>query len=183
MQENNEIKVDLNAEISPDEVAKTEEMLTENEQNDLSSEQQEKNNSQIEDLQNSLVRLKADFDNYKRRTQMEREQLATFVTADVVAKILPVLDSFKRAHVSLPSSTEPSVVTGLEMILKQFEQAFTDIGVEKISTEGKFNPELHEAMMRGENPELEDGSIEMVFEEGYIYKGKVVRHSKVKVIG
>ena len=69
------------------------------------------------------------------------------------------------------------------MILKQFEQAFADIGVEKISTEGKFNPELHEAMMRGENPELEDGSIEMVFEEGYIYKGKVVRHSKVKVIG
>ena len=113
MQENNEIKVDLNAEISPEDSAKAEEVLTENEQNDISSEQQEKNNSQIEDLQNSLVRLKADFDNYKRRTQMEREQLATFVTSDVVAKILPVLDSFKRAHVSLPSSTEPSVVTGL----------------------------------------------------------------------
>ena len=115
--------------------------------------------------------------------EVNAEIITAVNTADVISKILPVLDSFKRAQDSLPNTVDENIKTGLDMILKQFEQAFTNIGVEKIVTEGKFDPELHEAMMRGDNPDLEEGSIEMVFEEGYRYKNKVVRHSKVKVVG
>ena len=183
MQEKNDIKENIaNTEIS-------EEIIADSEMNETTTEEQnlsfalDEDNSKVEELQNSIMRLKADFDNYTRITQEEREQLATFVTADVISKILPVLDSFKRAQDSLPNTVDENIKTGLDMILKQFEQAFTNIGVEKIVTEGKFDPELHEAMMRGDNPDLEEGSIEMVFEEGYRYKNKVVRHSKVKVVG
>ena len=180
MQENTNKKVDLNVEDLPENIFVDKEINSEAENTQVENNME---SAQVEELQNSILRLKADFDNYKRRTQAEREQFSIFVTAEVVNKILPVLDSFKRAQASLPATVEESVRTGLDNILKQFEQAFANIGVEKISTTEKFNPELHEAMMRGENSELETGSIEMVFEEGYVYKGKVVRHSKVKVVG
>lgn len=138
--------------------------------------------AKIEDLQTSLLRMKADFDNFKRRTQEERSQLSTFVTVDVISKILPVLDSMERAQTSMAASFDESTMTGFDMIVKQFEQALAGIGVEKIKAQGeKFNPEIHEAVMRGDNPDLPEDTVEMVFEDGYTCKGKVVRYSKVKV--
>ena len=138
--------------------------------------------AKIEDLQASLLRMKADFDNYKRRTQEERTQLSVFVTADVVGKILPTLDSLQRAQTSMVDKFDEATITGFEKIVKQFEQSLTDIGVEKIKAQGeKFNPEVHEAVMRGENPDMPEETIDMVFEEGYTCKGRVVRYSKVKV--
>lgn len=69
------------------------------------------------------------------------------------------------------------------MIRRQFEQTFKELGVEEIKADGaKFDPELHEAVMRGQNPDLEDDAVEMVFEKGYKLRDKVIRHSKVKVI-
>lgn len=139
--------------------------------------------AKIEDLQAGLLRMKADFDNFKRRTLEERSQLSLFVTADVIGKILPTLDSLERAQTSMADKLDAATLTGLEMIVKQFEQALAGIGVEKIKAQGeKFNPEIHEAVMRGENPDLPAETIEMVFEEGYTCKGKVVRYSKVKVV-
>lgn len=140
------------------------------------------NDAKVEELQASLLRMKADFDNFKRRTQEERTQLSLFVTADVIGKILPVLDSLQRAQTSMAATSDEATLTGLDMIVKQFEQALAGIGVEQIKALGeKFNPEVHEAVMRGENPDLPEETIEMVFEEGYICKGKVIRYSKVKV--
>ena len=114
----------------------------------------------------------------------EREQLSTFVTADVVGKFLKVLDNFERAEQSVKTTNDMSaIVAGMEKIKRQFEQAFKELEVEEIPAEGqKFNPELHEAVMRGQNPDLEDESIEQVFEKGYRLRNKIIRHSKVKVI-
>lgn len=138
--------------------------------------------TKIEDLQAGLLRMKADFDNFKRRTQEERTQLSVFVTTDVVSKILPTLDSLQRAQTSVSNNLDEATLAGLELIVKQFEQALAGIGVEKIKALGeKFNPEIHEAVMRGENPELPAETVEIVFEEGYTCKGRVVRYSKVKV--
>ena len=140
--------------------------------------------AKIEELQNRLLRLQADFDNFRRRNASEREQLSSFVTAEVVAKFLSVLDNFVRAEKSVANAQDVSgVAEGMEKIRRQFEQVFKSLEVEEIAAEGvKFDPTLHEAVMRGQNPELEDDTIEQVFEKGYKLRNRVIRHSKVKVV-
>lgn len=161
-----------NAENAQPEEAKPEEPL------------KDEKDAKIEELQNRLMRLQADFENFRRRNAAEREQLSTFVTADVVGKFLKVLDNFERAEQSVKTTNDMfAIVAGMEKIKRQFEQAFKELEVEEIPAEGqKFNPELHEAVMRGQNPDLEDESIEQVFEKGYRLRNKIIRHSKVKVI-
>ena len=137
----------------------------------------------IEELTNRLLRLQADFENFRRRTASEKEQLSTFVTAGVVGKFLKVLDNFERAEASAAKATDmEGVITGMQMIRRQFEAAFSELKVEEIPAQDqKFDPQLHEAVMRGHNPELEDEIIDMVFEKGYKLGDKVIRHSKVRV--
>ena len=138
----------------------------------------------ITELNNRLMRLQADFDNFRRRTQGEKEQLSSFVTAGVVGKFLKVLDNFERAEASAEKTSDfESLLTGLKQIRRQFEDAFKELGVEEIvAQDAKFDPNLHEAVMRGQNPEMEDETIDMVFEKGYKLKDRVIRHSKVRVI-
>ena len=137
----------------------------------------------IEELTNRLLRLQADFENFRRRTASEKEQLSTFVTAGVVGKFLKVLDNFERAEASAAKATDmEGVITGMQMIRRQFEAAFSELKVEEIPAQDqKFDPQFHEAVMRGHNPELEDEIIDMVFEKGYKLGDKVIRHSKVRV--
>lgn len=137
----------------------------------------------IEELTNRLLRLQADFENFRRRTASEKEQLSTFVTAGVVGKFIKVLDNFERAEASAAKATDmEGVITGMQMIRRQFEAAFSELKVEEIPAQDqKFDPQFHEAVMRGHNPELEDEIIDMVFEKGYKLGDKVIRHSKVRV--
>ena len=137
----------------------------------------------IEELTNRLLRLQADFENFRRRTASEKEQLSTFVTAGVVGKFLKVLDNFERAEASAAKATDmEGVITGMQMIRRQFEATFSELKVEEIPAQDqKFDPQFHEAVMRGHNPELEDEIIDMVFEKGYKLGDKVIRHSKVRV--
>ncbi|WP_298565165.1 nucleotide exchange factor GrpE [uncultured Phascolarctobacterium sp.] len=146
--------------------------------------EQDEKDAKIEELQNRVLRLQADFDNFRRRNTSEREQLATFVTADVVGKFLKVLDNFERAEAAAQKSDDAAgIYSGIEMIRRQFEQTFKDLGVEEIKAQGeKFDPELHEAVMRGQNPDMDEDIVEMVLEKGYKLRDKVIRHSKVKVI-
>lgn len=138
---------------------------------------------EAEDFKTQLLRMRADFDNFKRRVQGEREQLASFVTVEILQKMLPVLDNFHRAESSFASADIDQLRTGIELVKRQMIQSLEDIGLEKIpALHEKFDAELHEAVMSAANLELEDGTIEAVFEEGYTVKGKVVRHSKVKVV-
>ncbi len=139
---------------------------------------------QIAELQNRLLRLQADFDNFRRRTAGEKEQLSSFVTVGVVGKFLKVLDNFERAETSFAQKPElDSMLTGLKQIRRQFDEVFKELGVTEIEAQDKkFDPTLHEAVMRGENPDMEDETIDMVFEKGYKLNDKVIRHSKVRVI-
>lgn len=144
----------------------------------------EEKNQKIEELQTRLLRLQADFDNFRRRTAKEQSELASFVTADVVKKFIGVVDSFERAEASMEKADNvESMKVGLDMIKRQLTQCLKDLSVEEIEAQGiKFDPVFHEAVMRGNNPELEDETIEAVFEKGYKLHDKVIRHSKVKVI-
>lgn len=139
---------------------------------------------QIAELQNRLLRLQADFDNFRRRTAGEKEQLSSFVTVGVVGKFLKVLDNFERAETSFAQKPElDSMLTGLKQIRRQFDEVFKELGVTEIEAQDKkFDPALHEAVMRGQNPDMEDETIDMVFEKGYKLNEKVIRHSKVRVI-
>lgn len=139
---------------------------------------------QIAELQNRLLRLQADFDNFRRRTVGEKEQLSSFVTVGVVGKFLKVLDNFERAETSFAQKPElDSMLTGLKQIRRQFDEVFKELGVTEIEAQDKkFDPTLHEAVMRGQNPDMEDETIDMVFEKGYKLNDKVIRHSKVRVI-
>ncbi len=138
----------------------------------------------ITELNNRLMRLQADFDNFRRRTQGEKEQLSGFVTAGVVGKFLKVLDNFERAEASAEKTADSeSLLTGMKQIRRQFEEVFKELGVEEIvAQDAKFDPNLHEAVMRGQNPDMEDETIDMVFEKGYKLHDRVIRHSKVRVI-
>ena len=138
----------------------------------------------IIELNNRLMRLQADFDNFRRRTQGEKEQLSGFVTAGVVGKFLKVLDNFERAEASAEKTADlESLLTGMKQIRRQFEEVFKELGVEEIvAQDAKFDPNLHEAVMRGQNPDMEDEIIDMVFEKGYKLHDRVIRHSKVRVI-
>lgn len=138
----------------------------------------------ITELNNRLMRLQADFDNFRRRTQGEKEQLSGFVTAGVVGKFLKVLDNFERAEASAEKTADlESLLTGMKQIRRQFEEVFKELGVEEIvAQDAKFDPNMHEAVMRGQNPDMEDETIDMVFEKGYKLHDRVIRHSKVRVI-
>ena len=139
---------------------------------------------EVTETKNRLLRLQADFDNFRRRNATEREELATYVTISVVNKFLQILDNFERAEAAAENATDvQSVVDGRAGIQKQFVKTLEDLGVKEIPAQGeKFNPNFHEAVMRGNNPEMEDETIDMVFEKGYQLHDKVVRHSKVRVI-
>lgn len=139
---------------------------------------------QLAALNARLLRLQADFDNYRRRTKGEKEQLGSYVTAQVVGKFLKVLDNFERAEASAVKQPEPeSLLRGLSQIRRQFEVALKELGVAEIAALGqKFDPNIHEAVLRGQNPEVADETIDLVLEKGYQLGDKVIRHSKVRVI-
>lgn len=143
--------------------------------------QQEK---QIAELQNRLLRLQADFDNFRKRNNEERERLGRYVTGQVAREFLKVLDNFERAEASLEASKDGDALKkGMEMIHKQFEKALQTLHIEEIPAEGKpFDPQIHEAVMQGSNPDLPDESIDLVLEKGYKIGDDVIRHSKVRVI-
>lgn len=122
------------------------------------------------------LRLMAEYDNFKKRTQKEKIEIYTSAAADVVEAILPVVDATFRA-VEIESESE-----GLNLIKKQLIDALKSIGVEEIAAVGeKFDPELHNAVMHIDDETIDNNTVVEEFAKGYKYKNKVIRHSMVKV--
>lgn len=169
------------AEAKADEAKEQEKPTEEPDPRDAKIAEQEK---KIEELQNRLLRLQADFDNFRRRNNEERERLGRFVTASVAREFLKVLDNFERAEESMKATQDAQAVqTGMEKIHKQFEKALTTLKIEEIPAQGKpFDPNIHEAVMQGSNPDLPDESIDLVLEKGYRIGDDIIRHSKVRVV-
>lgn len=133
-------------------------------------------------LNEALLRERADAENVRRRAEDERIKLAGYYKASVIKELLPIIDNFERALKAVPKDLEKnSYVKGVEGIVKQFEQTLAKIGVERIKTVGEhFDPELHEAVTMEEG----DGEHEIVSEElqsGYKIGDTVVRHAMVRV--
>lgn len=129
-----------------------------------------------------MLRLRADFDNFRRRSAKEREELAAVVTQGILTDMLPLLDNFERALLAEGSDLD-SFRAGVSMIYKQMQEALAKNGLEVIDTKDKkFDPNFHQAVMRVQDPEKEDDTIEQELQKGYMAKGRVIRPSMVQVV-
>ena len=129
-----------------------------------------------------MKRLQADFENFRRRTRQEKEELSNMVVQDFIKELLPMLDNFDRA-MAAEATDAAKFQQGVEMIYNQLTEILKNKGMELIDTkDAKFDPNFHQAVMRVENPELEDETIAMELQKGYMVKGKVIRPSMVQVV-
>ena len=132
------------------------------------------------ELNDRYLRLMAEYDNYKKRTLKEKADIYTNAAADVVDALLPILDTAERAAEMCDADSEDG--KGVILIKKQIADALKSIGVEEIETkDAEFDPELHNAVMHVEDPDYGVNAVIEEFTRGYEYKGKVIRHSMVKV--
>jgi len=143
-----------------------------------------KRDEKIKELEDRLLRLQAEFLNYKRRVEREQLELADFIKGEIFKKILPILDDFKAmmAHAE-EGKNEESVLQGAKMIYNKLKEVLEKEGLEKIQSLGeKFNPELHEALMTRPTTEAEEHDrVVEVYQDGYKLKEKLIRPSKVVV--
>ena len=131
------------------------------------------------------LRTQADFDNFRRRTMKEKEDLAKYASAKVITELLPVLDNFERAlSTGQEASETESFVKGVNMIFRQIQQVMEQEGVQPMNAVGEpFNPEFHQAIMQVESDEYEEGFVVEEVQKGYMLKDKVLRPAMVKVSG
>jgi molecular chaperone GrpE len=149
------------------------------EENVTLKEEVKKLNNMVNSAQDKYIRLTAEYDNYRKRTSKEKENIYTDSCADILKEFLPVLDNLERA-VEADGSLE-ELRKGVEMTLKQFHDALTKLNVEEINAEGNFDPNIHNAVMHMESEEYGKNEIAEVFQKGYKRGEKVLRYSMVKV--
>ena len=139
---------------------------------------------ELNEKNNQLLRLAADFENYRNRENKEKENLINFAGETVIRSLLPVIDNFERAINSMKDTQDvKSVVTGIELIYKQFIDSLTKIGVSYIETVGKqFDPEFHEAVQRTSSDQQPDQTVIAEYQKGYLLNGRVIRHAMVNVV-
>ena len=134
---------------------------------------------QLSELNDKYLRMRAEYDNYRRRSQKERESIYADVRADTVKKLLPVYDNLLRAVAQEPNE---DVKKGMEAILTQFSTILTSLGVTEIEAVGKkFDPALHEALLHIDDEKYGEGEIVLELERGFKLGDKVIRFSKVQV--
>lgn len=136
-----------------------------------------------DEFQARALRVQADFDNFRRRTQKEKEDLAQYATSKLVGELLPVMDNFERALLTAPATPELEPFTkGVNMIFRQLEGVLKSEGLTAMETVGQpFNPEFHQAIMQVESDEHEEGIVTEEVQKGYLLKDKVLRPAMVKV--
>lgn len=137
----------------------------------------------LDEMTDRYKRLQADFDNFRRRTRQEKEELSVVVAERIVGQLLPVVDNFERATAS-PATDVNALTTGVQMIFRQLNSALTQLGVEPINAVGNmFDPAQHEAVMRVADASQPDGIVVEELQKGYKLNGRLVRPSMVKVVG
>lgn len=151
------------------------------EEENKQAEIKDEKDQQIEDLTNKLLRALADFDNYKKRSNMEREELSKFANEAFILNLLPVIDGFERAMKSFPPGESEEVIKGIALIKKQFADVLERFGVKPVETLGKaFDPHLAEAIMQKESDQPKHMVIEEM-QKGYTLHGRLIRPAMVIV--
>lgn len=159
---------------------------TAEEQTEETAEQQEETAAQ-EENDDRYIRLMAEFENFRKRTDKEKQQMFEVGAKSVIEKILPVVDNFERAlaMVKQPAEGEEMdpFMDGMDKVYKQLIKELDAIEVKPIEAVGKpFDPNFHNAVMQEESDEYESGIVLKELQKGYMYRDSVVRHSMVSVV-
>ena len=193
MEENKELKdeeiveetntVEDNTEATENE--EVEEIMEEySETDDLSmirklKDENKKLSNELEALKDRLLRLTAEYDNYRKRTAKEKEGIYTDACTDVLKEVLPVADNLERA-LAVDGNVE-DLKKGVEMTIKRFLNSLEKLGVEEIDTTNGFDPNLHQAISVVEDANLNSNDVAQVYQKGYKKGEKVIRYSMVTV--
>lgn len=152
--------------------------------NDLES-KIDTNKEDLDSTKASLQRIMAEFDNYKKRTQKEKDAIYSDAQYDILKAFLPVIDNMERALVNINENENgdtDSIKQGVELVFKNLVDVFKSEGVEEIpALDEEFDPNLHEAVFHIEDEEYGENKVVEVLVKGYKLKDKVLRHSVVKV--
>lgn len=138
----------------------------------------------INELEDMVKRQLAEFDNFRKRSDKEKETMFEAGAKSVIEKLLPVVDNFERGLASIPEEEQGSAhAEGMMMIYKQLMGELEKLEVKPIEAVGKeFNPDLHNAVMQCESDEYESGIVAQELQKGYTYRDSVIRHSMVSVV-
>lgn len=140
----------------------------------------ENQKQQIEEKDDRLKRLMAEFENFKKRSSKERENLYNSIMGDIITSFLPIIDNLEKAVQVKTDDAE--FKQGIELVLKQFKDVLNSNGVKEIESVGQtFNPELHEAITSVTDDNLGVQEIKEEYRKGYMIGDKVIRHSLVVV--
>lgn len=139
--------------------------------------------AQVEDLQGKWLRAQADFDNFRKRTRQEREELATFASAKLITDLLPVLDHFAMAQAAAETgSSAESLAKGVDMVYKQLLGVMENAGLRAMDPVGQpFDPNRHEAVMQEPVEGVAAGHVATVLRTGYLLGDRVLRPAMVKI--
>ena len=163
-----------------EEVAEKTEEKAEGQEPEIGEAEKSEKDPEEEALNTKYLRLMADFQNYKRRTEKEKSDIYAFANEKIVSELLNVIDNFERA---LDAGDEgDSFVEGMNLIFKQLQGVLEKAGVVEIEALGReFDPNFHHAVMTEDSEEYESGKITAVLQKGYLLNDKVIRPSMVKV--
>ncbi len=184
-----EIEVKSKEDFKKNEESKTE-MESEEDIKVIEEEKQLEDSDKIKELENEIAKSKdlllrkvAEFENYKKRTENDQISLLKYAAESFILKILPIYDDFERSmsHINDSNNLE-SIKKGLSMVLEKFYKTLDDQGIKRIESKGKpFDVNLHEALMQQPAEGVPAFTVLEEVEPGYMYKDKVIRHSKVVV--
>jgi molecular chaperone GrpE len=133
-----------------------------------------------DELRDTLLRRQAEFDNFRKRNERDRQEQVQYASMEVVGDLLPILDDFERALESDATSSE--YAKGVQMIYQRMAEALKKTGLEPIDTAGKsFDPNIHQAVERVETNDAPENTVLGEFRRGYQFKGKLLRPSMVRV--
>ena len=149
---------------------------------DLLSEN-EKQKAELAEQKDMYLRVLAEYENFRRRTAEEKSKIYSDATSEAVEKFLPVLDNLEHAAgCTAESDADSAIRQGVELVLRSFRDILEKLGVSEIPALGEtFDPNIHNAVMREDNPDKGENEITEVFQKGYKLGNKVIRYSMVKV--
>ena len=142
--------------------------------------EEEKLRQTLKEQEDKYLRLLAEYDNYRKRSQKEKENAWTTAKADTIKELLPVYDNLERALKQ--ETTDEAYAKGVQMTMQQLKTVLEKLGVEEIPAQGEtFDPNIHNAVMHMEDESMGENIVAEVFQAGFKMGEKVIRHAMVKV--
>jgi molecular chaperone GrpE len=144
--------------------------------------ERERLRQEASEMRELAQRKQAEFENYRKRMERERLDLARYAGADVVKEVLPVLDNLERARSYAAGSSEEQLRDGVAIIHRQLGEILARMGLTEVESQGKpFDPHFHEAVSQNETDEYPEGTVLSVFQKGYLFKDRLLRPAMVSV--